>query len=514
MARALSLAMPDAPTLTDGLQRAGDVIVGRYTIGELIGYGGMGAVYAAVQQSLARKVAVKLPLPALRTDPHVRARFRAEALAGARVRHRNVVRVLDFGDDGGVPFLVLEHVPGVGLGQLLAERGPMPIATASAIVGEILGGLAEIHAAGIVHADLKSDNVLIETLRDGAHLPRIMDFGLARFAGEPTAEMPPTQPVVSGTPEYLAPELVRGLAPSVASDIYAVGVILYELISGVTPFDAATSAEVMARQVDDLAVPLSWRCAADRVSSDLDDVLARALAKAPADRFASAYAFQLALADAVSLDADGRDAAEDDDAGGFATDTPTVVIPRRTRPIAAGTLQPFEARGRELAAAEARGDLDAIVVGYLDMARARVDAHELPRAIADLEARRRARRVALDAVSIAVAPSSHARRAPRRQRQPRRRSTRGDRRPWRGHANRLDRRLRARESSARSPPHRRRFIAPLGDVSTANPRARDADYEARSPPSTSSRRRRRSTGLTMWKSKPASKARLRSACWP
>src|SRR5438309_1488307 len=151
----------------EALQRRGDVI-GGYVLGELLGVGGMGVVYAATQRSLDRIVAVKLPRPELASDPAVRQRFRAEAYTSARVNHRNIVRVVDFGDHDGVPYLVMEHVIGVGLGQLASEHGPMSIANATSLVDQILAGLEEAHGNGIVHADVKCDNILVETLRDGA----------------------------------------------------------------------------------------------------------------------------------------------------------------------------------------------------------------------------------------------------------------------------------------------------------------------------------------------------------
>ncbi|HEY0252384.1 MAG TPA: serine/threonine-protein kinase, partial [Kofleriaceae bacterium] len=151
----------DVPVL-QGLGREGDVIAG-YVLGELLGVGGMGVVYAARQTALQRDVALKIPRPELVADPHVIQRFRTEALAAARVAHRNVVSVFDYGQVDGVPYLVMERIVGPRLGRLVVEHAPMSVTRAIDIVTQLLDGLEESHASGVVHADVKSDNVLVET---------------------------------------------------------------------------------------------------------------------------------------------------------------------------------------------------------------------------------------------------------------------------------------------------------------------------------------------------------------
>jgi serine/threonine protein kinase len=368
-------------------KRRGEQIGGSYVLSELLGTGGMGVVYAATQRSLARVVAVKLPRPELAGDPNMLARFRSEALAGSRVNHRNVVRVLDFGDDAGAPFLVMEYVAGPRLGQLVIDNGPMPAAMAVDIVRQIVSGLEDAHAHGIVHADVKSDNILVETLRDRTVMPRLIDFGIARFLNEPA--VPIGEPVVSGTPEFLAPEVIRGGAPTFASDVYACGVILYELITGATPFATGSSIEIMSSKLEGAAVPMSWRCPDLEIPAELDELVARSLARDPAVRFADAAALGLAL-DGVARDRAKLSAARtrrQTVPSVFSTEATTATINVDAIP----SVQPVAAASaiavcrRAVLDRIATGDVDAIAIAYLHLARALVDEHQLAKAIAELE---------------------------------------------------------------------------------------------------------------------------------
>jgi serine/threonine protein kinase len=227
-----------------------------YLVGDVLGSGGMGIVYSATQLSLGRRVAIKLPRAELAADPRVLRRFRTEALAGGRLDHDNIARVIDSGR-GGAPFLVMEYIAGTPLDEIVTKGGALELRVATNLCGQLLAALEEAHKAGIIHADVKSGNVLIETLESGELLARLIDFGLARFS---TDANEPDDRLLSGTPEYLAPELVQGGPPTVASDLYAAGVVLYELLTGTTPFAGGTAGEIVARQVDDAVVPPSLRC--------------------------------------------------------------------------------------------------------------------------------------------------------------------------------------------------------------------------------------------------------------
>jgi eukaryotic-like serine/threonine-protein kinase len=142
--------------------------------------------------------------------------------------HRNVVSIMDFGEDSGVPYLVMEHVVGRRLGDLVAERGGVPVAQAVRIVGQILAGLQAVHDAGIVHSDVRCANILVESAPGASAVPRLIDFGLARVVDDPSAGCAGPEWLTAGTPEYLAPDLIRGDAPTFASDVYAAGVLLYK----------------------------------------------------------------------------------------------------------------------------------------------------------------------------------------------------------------------------------------------------------------------------------------------
>ena len=332
--------------------QSGDVIVDRYELGDVLGIGGMGIVYAAVQRTLDRTVAVKLAHPHLVSDPSVREHFRIEALAGSCIDHRNVVRVLDFGHVGHAPFIVMEHVSGPRLAELLIERGPLSIPAAIALVRQVLEGLAAVHAHRIVHGDVKPDNILVHTDEDGSTIPRLIDFGIAHFVDDPWLG---AQRTVSGTPEYLAPEVLRGERPTFASDVYAAGVLLFELVTGTTPFAGATNEEILRRQLAGEPAPLSSRVASH--SRDLDEVVGRALALLPADRYADAAAFGAALGSATAAE------------------------PARATELGSRVAQQRDAVG----AAILNGDIQVIVVAYLQLASALIDEHELEGAISELE---------------------------------------------------------------------------------------------------------------------------------
>jgi serine/threonine protein kinase len=196
------------------------LLQGKYVLGDCIGAGGMGRVFRAHQPALQRVVAIKIMHSTLAENPHVVRHFHTEARAAAGIAHPNSVAVLDYGEtEDGIPFLVMELVEGRSLAQLVRDEAPLDPARAIAIVLQVLGALEEAHRTGVVHADVKSDNVLVETRRDGSDRAKLVDFGLARIAREPIFF--DDVDVISGTPEYMAPEIIAGAPPSRASDIYA-----------------------------------------------------------------------------------------------------------------------------------------------------------------------------------------------------------------------------------------------------------------------------------------------------
>lgn len=276
-------------------------IIGPCRLGAPLGSGGMGVVHEAELVS-GDAVAVKILRLEWLNDEFFRRRFQTEAMAGHLVRHPNVAAVIEDGvTEAGVPFLVMERVRGETLRRRLEREGVLTAGRAAAIVGQILAGLDAMHRAGIVHGDIKCDNIMVESLADGSEAAKLIDFGLAEVEhagpGEQLADG-----MVSGTPEYMAPEVICGRGSSPASDMYAAGVVLYELLTGATPFCGGTSAQVLRRHLDEDVVPPSLRAPGWTIPRALERVVMRALDKDRRRRFPSAFAFASALGSAMPHD--------------------------------------------------------------------------------------------------------------------------------------------------------------------------------------------------------------------
>lgn len=266
----------------------GRLIDDRYEVRELLGAGSFGDVYRGLQLNLGRGVAIKVLRPEWRENERCVALFRAEARAAASISHPSVVSVLDCGEtDDRLLYIVLELVRGRPLRELTTE--PMAVGRATALLGQILSGLDCAHRAQVVHADLKADNVLITQSLTGDVLAKIVDFGAARFIARRRAERATT---VCGTPEYLAPEAISGDEPSPLCDVYAAGVLLYELLAGHLPFTGA-GIEVMEKHLLEAPPPLAE--ARPDLPEALVAVVERAMAKRPEERFQSADEMRTAL---------------------------------------------------------------------------------------------------------------------------------------------------------------------------------------------------------------------------
>jgi eukaryotic-like serine/threonine-protein kinase len=265
----------------------GQVVAGRYELEELLGRGGMSSVFRAHDRVLERKVALKILHERFSGDPTYVERFRREALAIARLSHPNIVTVIDRGDFEGRQYIVFEAVSGPNLKELLAERCRLPSAEALALVHQAARGLAFAHEQGIVHRDVKPQNVLVDA--DG--VAKVTDFGLVRSSeGGDGLTLPGT---VLGTSDYLAPEGATGGRADARSDQYALGALLYELLTGEVPYPADSAVAAAARHVRD-PVP-SVRAKRPDVSPRIDGVVRRAMAKRPEDRFPSTDALVAAL---------------------------------------------------------------------------------------------------------------------------------------------------------------------------------------------------------------------------
>jgi eukaryotic-like serine/threonine-protein kinase len=289
--------MDDTLLLDESLQRRGERIADRYVLADVVGIGGMGVVYSAVQSDVHSSVAIKLPRPDLVNDPYVRNRFHVEAIAGARIDHPNVVQILESGDWRGCPYLVMEHVTGQSLGQLSRELGVLPPELAIPFILQMLAGTQAMHRAGIVHGDIKTENALVFIGRDGRQTLKLIDLGLARFVDDLGSTS--GDGFVTGTPEYLAPELAGGDPPSFASDQYAVCVTLYEVLAGVVPFGGPTSAAIATSHIESELVPLCVRRPDLTCAAKLDPILARGMAKRPTNRFPDVATLAAALREAV-----------------------------------------------------------------------------------------------------------------------------------------------------------------------------------------------------------------------
>lgn len=239
---------------------AGAVIAGRYQLIRPLGSGAMGAVYEALQLGMNRSVALKLVKPELLTVPKVVQRFYREALAVSALSHPHIVRIYDFGIDAEreMPYLAFELIRGETLRARLDSGGPLPEARAAALVAQLAKALIAAHAQGLIHRDLKPENLMIERLPGGDEHLRVLDFGVVRIA---SGDLPPlTQAGVPlGTPRYMSPEQVIGEGTDARSDLYAVGCILHEILSGSAPFRGSTGADVMRMHFRDAAPALPER---------------------------------------------------------------------------------------------------------------------------------------------------------------------------------------------------------------------------------------------------------------
>lgn len=264
----------------------GDLLEDRYRIDHPIARGGMSMVWRCVDLRLGRAVAAKVLDEKYIADPVFRQRFRREARAMAQLNHPNLVNVYDFGSDGDHLYLIMELITGGTLRELLAERGPMPPHAAAAVLRSVLTGLSVAHASGLVHRDIKPDNVLI----NGDHRVKLADFGLVRAAAAAS-----TTSQIVGTAAYLSPEQVDGSDITPASDVYSAGIVLFELLTGTTPFSGDTPLDHAYRRLeDDVPAPSSH---IDGVPPLVDALVATATARDPQDRFADAAEFLAALDD-------------------------------------------------------------------------------------------------------------------------------------------------------------------------------------------------------------------------
>ena len=312
------------------------LIADRYELGDIIGTGGMSDVYAATDVSLGREVAVKMLKIDMARDENFRERFRREAQNSARLNHPNIVSVYDTGsvETSGVdvPYIVMELVHGMNLRDIVRNEGPLSPERAAKLLLPVTRALQASHDAGIIHRDIKPANIMVTNT--GA--VKVMDFGIARALDDSTSAMTQTSAVI-GTAQYLSPEQARGKPADARSDIYALGCVMYESVTGVPPFEGESPFAVAYQHVQEDPVPPSERIAAplsDNEAVNVDSVILTAMAKHPADRYQTAdeMGADLALLERGNVTTAARNhlAAAEHDAGFHAMDSPaqdhTVVV--------------------------------------------------------------------------------------------------------------------------------------------------------------------------------------------
>ncbi len=269
-----------------GMAQAGDRLVNRYTLQDRLGAGAAAEVWRATDQRLGRTVAVKILRPQYVSDAEARERFEREAKAAASLSHPNVVDVYDYGVADDTVFIAMQYVDGEDLKQYIAERGRLVGPDAARIALAVCQGLAAAHSHGLIHRDIKPQNILID--RNGT--VRITDFGVAKALSAPGLTQ---QGMTYGTAAYLSPEQATGQPVGPASDVYALGIVLYEMLCGQTPFQGDSAAAVAYQQVYQPA-PSVRACNPD-VPEALDAIIAHTLEKPPALRYPTAAAFAAAL---------------------------------------------------------------------------------------------------------------------------------------------------------------------------------------------------------------------------
>lgn len=283
----------------------GQTLAGKYKIEKLIKTGGMGAVYRGRHVLMDKTVAVKVLRPSLAGDDAVVARFSREAKAASKISHPHAVSVTDFGEaENGVVFLVMEYLDGWTLKEAIAKEGPLSLGRAVEIVRQVAGALDVAHGQGVIHRDLKSENIMLVS-HNGDEWAKVLDFGIAKIlqpVGSPADAEITQANLVVGTPQYMSPEQCsQSGALDARSDVYSLGIIVHEMLTGKLPFTGESATVVMMQQVQD--PPPSVLASRPQLPAAVDQVVKRALAKQPIDRFQSAGELSAGLADAASEEA-------------------------------------------------------------------------------------------------------------------------------------------------------------------------------------------------------------------
>lgn len=276
-----------------------EILNGQFQILQKIGTGGMGAVYKALQPAMNRMVAVKILHPKLTNRKDLVARFRREARAMSHLTHPNTVKVFLYGElEDGSLYIIMEFLEGKNMNQTVRAEGPMPMERGLPILIQVCGALEEAHRSGIIHRDLKPENIFLCKQGGLTDFAKVLDFGLAKVTERemrPGSIILTQEGMVFGTPEFMSPEQAQGKSLTPASDIYSLATILYEALTGKLPFECKTAMDFLSHHVSHKPIGLSQRVPGRTFPPLLDQIIARALAKKPEERFASAADFASAM---------------------------------------------------------------------------------------------------------------------------------------------------------------------------------------------------------------------------
>jgi serine/threonine protein kinase/tetratricopeptide (TPR) repeat protein len=275
-AAAAAITPPGMQLHLDAILQTGQVLGGRFQIMDILGVGGMGAVYKAYDQDIDRTVALKCIRPELASQPEVIHRFTQELLLTRQVAHKNVIRIFDVRESGGLKFITMEYVEGRDLGSLLVDKGKLPPSQALDIIQQACSGLAAAHAEGVIHRDLKPSNIMID--RQGRVV--VMDFGVARTE---TGDGKTQTGAVIGTLQYMSPEQGKGEKIDARSDVFTIGLILYQMITGQLPYPAETPLASLLKRTQEAAAPVTSTDAT--IPRSVSAIVARCLERDPKQRY-------------------------------------------------------------------------------------------------------------------------------------------------------------------------------------------------------------------------------------
>ena len=332
----LSNSISRVPPVNPVMPRPGELFAGRYEVERMLGRGGMGEVYAAVQRPLGRRVAVKiLKTPdSIDDDPNFQGRFLREAAAAARLTHPNTITVFDFGQtDDGVLFIVMEYLEGNDVRTVLRHEGQMTPQRSIHVAKQVCKSLREAHRKGIVHRDLKPANVLLVERDDDPDFAKVLDFGLVKFRGE-SSEITLAGKFL-GSPRYTSPEaLDRNKEVDHRADIYAVGILLYAMITGNPPFDG-DAMQVLNAHLHEIPQPMYKAAPSARTTPELEEVVEKCLQKEPDRRFQSMSELLTALRKVASFYGDHDTETIDFDTAEESIELDESVSPGRPLPVPA-----------------------------------------------------------------------------------------------------------------------------------------------------------------------------------